>query len=71
VNVLFELNSGANIELNVYNLLGEKVMSLDLGNRMQGKHNVTLEKGNLSSGMYILQIDAGHMNRWSTKIAFE
>ena len=68
MNVQFELTGGSNVELNVYNLIGEKVMSFDLGYRMNGKHNVTLDKGNLSSGMYILQLDAENMDRVATKI---
>jgi len=68
VQVQFTLTGGANVELNVYNLIGEKVMSLDLGYRTNGRHHVTLDKGNLNSGMYILQIDADNMDRVATKI---
>ena len=68
MNVQFELTGGSNVELNVYSLIGEKVMSLDLGYRINGKHNVTLDKGNLNSGMYILQLDAENMDRVATKI---
>ena len=67
-NVEFVLKGGANVELNVYNLVGQKVMSVALGHRTSGKHNITLNKGDLNSGMYILQIDAGNMDRVATKI---
>jgi len=67
-NVEFVLTGGANVELNVYNLVGQKVMSVALGHRTSGKHNITLNKGDLNSGMYILQIDAGNMDRVATKI---
>ena len=68
MNVQFELTGGSNVELNIYSLTGEKVMSFDMGYRLNGKHNVTLDKGNLNSGMYILQLDAENMDRVATKI---
>ena len=68
MNVQFELAGGSNVKLNIYNLMGEKIMSSDLGYRMIGKHDVTLDKGNLNSGMYILQLDAENMDMVSTKI---
>ena len=67
-NVEFVLAGGANVELNVYNLVGQKVMSAALGHRTSGKHNITLNKSDLHSGMYILQIDAGNLGRVSTGI---
>ena len=71
MNVQFELTGGSNVELNIYNLIGMKVMSKDLGYRMNGSHRVTLDKGNLTSGMYILQLDAENMDRVSTKITIK
>lgn len=56
VNIQFELTGAANVELSVYNLMGQEVMFIDLGYRTHGMHHVTFDKGNLGSGMYLLQI---------------
>ena len=55
-NIRFKLTGGTNVELNVYNLVGQKVMSRDLGYRINGEHNVSFDKGGLTAGLYILQI---------------
>jgi hypothetical protein len=55
-NVEFELNKAANVEINIYDLVGKKLKSIDLGYMIIGKQNVSLELGDLNSGMYLLQI---------------
>lgn len=57
VNVKYELTSGTNVELILYNLVGEKVRVKELGYQTMGRHEVTLDKGDLSSGMYILHVN--------------
>ena len=48
----FELESDANIRLQVYNLMGEKVDLVYDGNLNAGQHKIEWLKGNLSAGMY-------------------
>jgi len=67
-NVEYELNSNENVELNMYNLVGEKVRSIDMGYQIAGSHQVTLEKGSLKSGLYILEIKTDKKVGAATKI---
>ena len=67
-NVNYELNSGSDVKLNICNLIGEKVRSIDLGYQLTGSHNITLDKGNLNPGIYILQIITDNVVGTTTKI---
>ena len=70
-NIQFDLVTSANVGINIYNLIGENVMSLDLGYKGVGKHNVTIDKAYLNSGMYILEIDAERNGTVTTKISIK
>ena len=59
-NIKFELPRASEVELSVYNILGQKVMTL-VNHKMQaGYHSVSFKADNLSSGMYIYRIKAGN-----------
>jgi|GEM_PF-4226679 len=47
------------IEINIYDILGRKVMRLDKEYRQAGKHEIELNGSNLSSGIYLYQLKAG------------
>ena len=52
-NIQFTLPEAGEVNLSLYNMLGEKVMEL-LNNKMEaGYHNVELDASDLSSGVYI------------------
>lgn len=58
-NINFDLPKSADVQLTVFNMLGQKVMTL-VNERMQaGAHNVTFDARNLASGMYVYRIQAG------------
>lgn len=58
-NIQFALPEAREVQLEVYNMLGQKVATL-LNKRMNaGKHNVRFDASRLSSGMYIYRIHAG------------
>ena len=58
--ISFALPTTQNVELSVYNLLGEKVAELVNGNMSAGNHSVTFDASNLTSGIYIYRISAGN-----------
>lgn len=58
-NISFDLPQVADVQLEVYNMLGQKVMTL-VNRRMEGgSHQVTFDARNLASGMYVYRIEAG------------
>jgi hypothetical protein len=58
--VRFEIASGTNAKLIVYNILGKRVRVIDLGYRTTGIHETSFVKGDLNPGMYILQINTNY-----------
>jgi hypothetical protein len=54
----FALPQSANVSLTIYNSIGEKVAELLKGNMNSGKHSVTFDASNLSSGIYFYRISA-------------
>ena len=56
--VEYDLVKSADIQMNVYNLLGERVMLNDLGGQTEGLNLETINVKNLPVGMYVVQIVA-------------
>ena len=56
--ISFSLPKASNVQLSVYNMLGEKVAELLNGNISAGKHTVNFNAANLASGMYVYRIKA-------------
>jgi hypothetical protein len=58
-NIKFELPSAGDVNLSVYNILGQKVSTI-LDKRMSaGSHVVGFNASSLSSGVYIYRLEAG------------
>ncbi len=55
-NIDFELTSTAQVQISVYNLLGQQVSTLVNEERPAGRHSVTFDAGNLSTGVYIYRM---------------
>ena len=49
----------ADVDVQVYNLLGRRVAALDEGTQARGHHEVVFEAGRLSSGVYVYRLTAG------------
>ncbi len=54
----YYLPKNANIKLNVYNVLGQKVAELINGYQTEGKHHIEFDAGKLSSGVYFYKLQA-------------
>ena len=52
----FGLKSSGNVEVSVYNILGNKVATLVNGFKSAGNHSVSFNASNLSSGIYFYKI---------------
>ena len=58
-NINFTLPVASDVQLSVFNLLGQKVATLVNERRSAGNHSVRFDARNLSSGVYFYMIKAG------------
>lgn len=58
-NISFNLPEAANVQLKVYNVMGQEVATLVNGALEAGNHRVTFDAGALPSGLYISRLTAG------------
>jgi hypothetical protein len=61
--ITFTLSKAANVTLEVYNMLGEKVTTLVKGNKPAGEHVVNFEASSLPSGIYFYTLAAGDLKQ--------
>jgi hypothetical protein len=54
--VAFRISESSNVEICVYNMLGEKVRVMQLGKKEAGNHQVIFEKGDLGQGLYFMNL---------------
>lgn len=59
-NISFTIPVTENVQLNVYNVLGQRVQTLMNGVMPAGTHTVNFNAANLASGVYIYQVRAGN-----------
>lgn len=62
--IQYALPENANVQLTVYNMLGQRVATL-LNNQLQraGTHSVNFDGSNLSSGVYFYRLEAGSFSQ--------
>ena len=67
-SIQFSLPADADVTIAVYNLVGEKVAEVASGDFSAGKHKVSFDASNLTSGVYFYRIDAatGNGNNFSS-----
>jgi len=56
----FALPEAAQVTLEVYNMLGQKVVTLENGHLSAGQHSVSFDASDLSSGIYLYRLQAGN-----------
>lgn len=59
INIVFELTEQQEVEVNVFNLLGERINSVNLGTR-SGKVTELVDLSAYSNGVYIIQVKIGN-----------
>jgi hypothetical protein len=59
----FTLPEAADVELSVYNILGQKVAVLLDGRKSAGEHAVTWDAGDMPSGVYFARLETGHISK--------
>ncbi len=60
--ISFELPKAAEIELNLYNLKGQRIKQLFQGRKQSGKHSFELDCEGLSSGIYLIRLKGDNFN---------
>ncbi|MBU2507253.1 MAG: T9SS type A sorting domain-containing protein [Bacteroidetes bacterium] len=60
--IVFSIPTSENVQIRVFNLLGQVVKEITNQRFSAGTHNVNFSAGNLSSGLYIYQVSAGKHN---------
>ncbi len=56
--IVFELDTASTVQLGVYNLIGQKIQSNDLGYYHPGRHVAVFRAEDLSAGVYIISMKA-------------
>lgn len=59
VNISYVLAGEENVTMGIYNLLGAKVMEMNLGRQLANGYNQTIDISGLTDGLYLLRINAG------------
>ena len=59
-NIQFSIPQASDVQLEVFNLLGQKVQTLVSGKLNAGMHTVNFDASSLSSGVYLYRIRAGN-----------
>ncbi|MCA9784774.1 MAG: T9SS type A sorting domain-containing protein, partial [Candidatus Cloacimonetes bacterium] len=59
----YVLNRPLQVELSVYNVLGQKVRTIVSGLESAGEHHVRWDASELASGVYIVKLSAGGESR--------
>jgi len=60
--IQFTLDNAANVQIAIYNAVGQRVRHLMDEFRPAGSHTVTFDRGNLNHGVYFYTIEAGNQS---------
>ena len=54
--ISFELSKAANVEIEIYNILGKKALTYEIGKLPTGKNDVSIDVNGLDDGIYLFRI---------------
>ncbi|MGP8216531.1 MAG: T9SS type A sorting domain-containing protein [Bacteroidia bacterium] len=55
-HVVYNLNQSQNVTIEVWDIMGQKVVDMSNGRQTEGQHEAIINKGNLQPGMYFLRL---------------
>ncbi|MGP8216532.1 MAG: T9SS type A sorting domain-containing protein [Bacteroidia bacterium] len=55
-HVVYNLSQSQNVTIEVWNIMGQKVVEMSNGRQTEGQHEVIINKGNMQPGMYFLRL---------------
>jgi hypothetical protein len=62
IHLSYDLKENANVTVNIYNVLGEKIDSKNIGSQSMGKNQYTIDNSNLSNGVYFVEVSTGEVS---------
>jgi len=68
-SITFSIPSQSNVTLTVWNVFGQKIKTVINGVRNAGEHTVSLNASSMSTGMYVLKLEAGNTS-YSQRVPF-
>jgi hypothetical protein len=69
--ISYSLSTNSNVNIEVYNYLGEKVETLVNETKVAGKHNAIFSTSNMAKGIYFIRITAGYQQKTIKVISAE
>jgi hypothetical protein len=61
-SIAFGLPTDNNVTINIYNVAGQLVETMDLGHMFAGNHSVVWDASDVASGVYFYKVSAGNFN---------
>lgn len=64
-SVSYTLPQAANVQVSLYDILGQKIFQSDLGHQVKGAHQWKIDASNLGSGVYFYRVEATGKQQFS------
>jgi hypothetical protein len=61
-SIAFGLPTNSDVTINIYNVAGQLVETMDLGHMFAGSHSVVWDASDVASGVYFYKVSAGNFN---------
>jgi flagellar hook assembly protein FlgD len=57
--IQYEVQNSSKVSLDIYDITGRLVLTMDEGNQMAGKHSIVIDANKLQAGSYFYSLKAG------------